>query len=73
MLTTIQIHEDVKKQLLGFRIKTKETYEQVIINLMDIAKKNKAKDKDLLKQGYFEMAKDASLINDEYSATNEDW
>ncbi len=73
MLTTIQIHEDVKNQLLGFKTKPKETYEQVIVNLMDIAKKNKAEDKELLKQGYSEMAKDASSINDEYSSADEDW
>jgi hypothetical protein len=73
MLTTIQIHKDVKNQLHNFRTKTTRTYEQVIVNLIDIAKKNKAKDEELLKQGYSEMAKDASSINDEYFSADEDW
>jgi hypothetical protein len=73
MLTTIQIHENVKRQLLLFRTKPKQTYEQVIIHLMDIAKKNRAKDEELLKQGYSEMAADSISINDEYSSADESW
>ena len=40
MVTTIQLNEDVKKALDSMK-SSKQTYEQVIINLIEIADKNK--------------------------------
>ena len=57
MITTIQLNEDVKKAL--DRIKSnKETYEQVIISLMNIADKYQREQEELLIEGCKEMYQD---------------
>ena len=57
MITTIQLNEDVKRAL--DRIKSsKETYEQVIISLMDIADKYQREQEELLIEGCKEMYQD---------------
>ena len=54
MVTTIQLNENVKSAL--DRLKSnKETYEQVILNLMKIAEKNKREQEELLIEGCKEM------------------
>ena len=79
MITTIQLNEDVKKAL--DRIKSnKETYEQAIINLMDITDKYKREQEKLLIEGYKEMAEESLIIAKEWEGTlmdgldrNEKW
>ena len=79
MITTIQLNEDVKKAL--DRIKSnKETYEQAIINLMNIAEKCKREQEKLLIDGCKEMYSDMSKIAKEWEGTlmegldkNEKW
>jgi len=74
MITTIQLNENVKKAL--DRIKSgKETYEQVIINLMKQVEEQKRKDEALLIEGCREMYKDMIEINKEWEATDAsvDW
>jgi len=79
MVTTIQLNEDVKNAL--DRLKTnKETYEQVILNLMNIAEKCKREQEQLLIEGCKEMYKDMIKINKEWEGTlmdgldkNEKW
>lgn len=74
MVTTIQLNEDVKTAL--DRLKTnKETYEQVILNLMKIAEKCKRDKEQLLIEGYKEMAKESLRISKEWGATDAtlDW
>ena len=79
MITTIQLNEDVKKAL--DRIKSsKETYEQVIISLMEIAEKYKREQEKLLIEGYKEMAEESLRIAKEWEGTlmdgldkNEKW
>ncbi len=67
MITTIQIDEGVKNALN--RLKTgKETYEEVILNLMNIAEKTKREQKQLLIEGCREMAKENLKITKEFEA-----
>lgn len=71
MVTTIQLNEDVKNALE--RMKTnKETYEQVILNLMKIAEKCKREKEQLLIEGCKVMAKDMIEINKEWKAVDSD-
>ena len=65
MVTTIQLNEDVKKALDKLR-SNKETYEQIILNLMKIAEEQKRKQEELLIEGYKEMAEDSLRICKEW-------
>ncbi len=74
MITTIQLNENVKNAL--DRMKTnKETYEQVILNLMKIAERCKREQEQLLIEGYKEMAEESLRITREWEATDAtlDW
>ena len=79
MVTTIQLNEDVKKAL--DRIKSnKETYEDVIVNLMQIAEESKRKQRNLLIEGCKEMAEENLKVAKELEGTlmdgldkNEKW
>lgn len=79
MVTTIQLNENVKSAL--DRLKSnKETYEEVILNLMKIAEKCKREQEQLLIEGCKEMYKDMIEINKEWECTlmdglnkNEKW
>ena len=72
MVTTIQLNENVKNAL--DRMKTnKETYEQVILNLMKIAEKCKREQEQLLIEGYKEMAEESLKINKEFEPIEEDF
>ena len=71
MVTTIQLNEDVKNAL--DRMKTnKETYEQVILNLMKTVEKCKREQEQLLIEGYKVMAKDMIEINKEWEVVDSD-
>ncbi len=61
MVTTIQLNEKTKAKLDKLKSK-KETYEQVIVKLMNEAEKNKRRQKELLIEGYKEMAEDSLKI-----------
>ncbi|MEK6891070.1 MAG: antitoxin VapB family protein [Nanoarchaeota archaeon] len=79
MVTSIQLNEGVKKEL--DRLKTeKETYEDVILNLMKLAEKHKREQEQLLIEGYKEMAEESLRIAKEWEGTlmdgldkNEKW
>ncbi len=79
MVTTIQLNENVKIAL--DRMKTnKETYEQVILNLMKIAEKCKREQEELLIEGCKEMYADMLKVTKEWEGTlmdgldkNEKW
>ena len=79
MVTTIQLNENVKKAL--DRIKSnKETYEDVIVNLMQIAEENRKKQEHLLIEGCKEMAEESLRISKEWEGAlmdgldrNEKW
>ncbi len=69
MATTIQLNEDVKNALDRMK-SNKETYEQVILNLMKIAEKCKREQEQLLIEGYKEMAEESLRITKEWEATD---
>ncbi len=74
MVTTIQLNEPVKREL--DRLKSgKETYEQIILNLIRCAEENKRKQEELLIEGYKEMAEESLKIAKEFEAIEnlEEW
>jgi len=72
MVTTIQLNESVKNALERLK-SSKETYEEVIINLIKTAEKFKREQEQLLVEGYKEMAKESLKINKEFEAIEEDF
>lgn len=79
MVTTIQLNENVKNAL--DRMKTnKETYEEVILNLMKIAEQHKREQEHLLIEGCKEMYNDMLKMTKNWECTlmdgldkNEKW
>ena len=74
MVTSIQLNEDVKNALDKMK-SDKETYEQVILNLMRIAEKCRREQEQLLIEGYKEMAEESLRITKEWESTDAtlDW
>jgi predicted CopG family antitoxin len=67
MITTIQLNEDVKRIL--DKLKTgKETYEEVIVKMMNELEKQKREQEQLLIEGCKEMAKENLKITKEFEA-----
>lgn len=67
MVTTIQLNENVKSELN--RLKTgKETYEEVIIDLIKIVEISKRKQEQLLIEGCKVMAEENLKITKEFEA-----
>ena len=79
MVTSIQLNEEVKKAL--DRLKSnKETYEEVILNLMKVAEKHRLEQEELLIEGCKEMHADMLKTAKEWEGTlmdglneNEKW
>lgn len=72
MITTIQLNENVKNNL--DRMKSgKETYEEVIINLMNLVEKYKREQEQLLIEGCKEMAEENLKITKEFEAIEDDF
>lgn len=74
MVTTIQLNENVKNALDRMK-SNKETYEEVIISLMNIAEKCKREQEELLIEGCKVMAEESLKITKEFEAIEnlEDW
>ncbi|GEM_PF-763635 len=74
MVTTIQLNENVKKALDRMK-SNKETYEEVILNLMKIAEKSKREQEELLIEGCKVMAEESLKITKEFEAIEDfkDW
>jgi len=68
MITTIQIHEDVKNELEKLKESNKETYEEVILSLIKIAEYQRRKQEQLLIEGCKEMAEESLKIAKEFEA-----
>ncbi len=66
-ITTIQIREKVKKQLDKLKV-NKESYEEIIINLMRIVEKQKREQEQLLIEGCKVMAEENLKITKEFEA-----
>lgn len=73
MITTIQIHEKVKKALDKLKDPKNKTYEEVILDLMEKAEIEKRKNKELLIEGCIEMAEDSLKITKEWAYADKDW
>ncbi len=67
MVTTIQINENVKLELDKFK-SNKETYEQIILNLMKIAQECQRRNEELLIEGCKVMAEESLKITKEFEA-----
>jgi len=68
MVTTIQLNENVKRIL--DRLKTgKETYEEVILNMIKTIEEQKKKREELLIEGCKEMAEENLKITKEFEVT----
>ncbi len=79
MITTIQLRGDTKKALLKLKEKN-ETYEEIILNLIKLVEFQKRKHRELLIEGYQEMAEESLKIAKEWEGTlmdgldkNEKW
>ena len=72
MVTTIQLNENVKEALNRFKT-DKETYEQIIVNLMNQAEKRKKNYIELMIEGAKETAEESLKINKEFEAIEEDF
>jgi hypothetical protein len=58
MISTIQLSSKVKETLALYKNSPKESYEEVIMNLIRLAEIQKRKQKELLIEGYKEMAEE---------------
>ena len=79
MVTTIQLNENVKRALDRMK-SNKETYEDLIVNLIKYAEKQKRSQEELLIEGCNEMYDDMLKIAKEWEETlmegldkNEKW
>ena len=72
MVTTIQLSESVKNALDRLK-ERKETYEEVIVHLMQMAEKSKRNKEELMIEGYKEMAEENLKIAKEFEAIEEDF
>lgn len=75
MITTIQLNENVKKALDRMKEKDKETYEKVIVKMMNQIEEQKRKQKELLIEGCKEMAENSLKITKEFEVADAeiDW
>lgn len=73
MITSIQIHEEMKKELDSLKETNKESYEEVISRLIEHVEKQKRQHTRLLAEGYKEMAEESLKITKEWSSTEQGW
>lgn len=80
MITTIQLNEKVKDSLAKLRTSNKQTYEEIIVNLIKLVEIQKRKQKELMIEGCREMAEDSLKTAKEWEGTlmdglnkNEKW
>ena len=80
MITTIQLNEHVKNSLARLRNSKKQTYEDIVVDLIKLAEIQKRKQEKLLIEGCKEMAEESLRIAKEWEGTlmdgldkNEKW
>lgn len=73
MVTTIQLSEEIKAKLGNMKEGRNETYEDVIIRIVKKVEILEKGNKNLLKQGYEEMAAISKKVDKEWSATDRGW
>ena len=79
-ITTIQIRQNVKRELERLKEKPNESYEDVIVKLIDERGKRASEQEKLMIEGYEEMAEESLKIAKEWEGTlmdgldkNEKW
>ena len=72
-ITTIQLNENVKKELDRIKESNNDTYEIVIQKLINFAEQSKRKQRLLLIEGCKEMAGESLKITKEFEAIDEDF
>lgn len=73
MVTTIQLGENVKRELERMKESSSDTYEEVILTLIGIAEEMKRGQKEMLIEGYKEMASESLKITKEFEKIEEDF
>lgn len=75
MVTTIQLNEKVKDRLEQLKESRNQTYEDVILMLMQFVEQQKREQEELLIEGCKEMAEDSLRITKEWENTDRtlDW
>ena len=75
MITTIQLNENVKNSLERMKETGKETYEEVIVKMMNKVDNDKKRIEELLIEGCKEMAEESLKITKEFEAIEDfkDW
>ncbi len=73
MITTIQLHENVKNSLDRLKETSKESYEEIIVKMMYSVEKQRREQKELLIEGYKEMAEESLKIAKEFEKIEEDF
>jgi len=68
MITTIQLNENVKNSLGRMKMRSGESYEDVIVRLMKFVEKQKRTQRELLVEGCKEMAEENLKITREFEA-----
>ncbi|MDA3836179.1 MAG: hypothetical protein PF542_01015 [Nanoarchaeota archaeon] len=73
MISTIQLSHKVKETLATYRKSPRESYEDIIVNLISEIEKKKMADEALLIEGYKEMAEFDLELCKEFEAIEEDF
>ena len=72
MVTTIQLSHDLKETLNRMKKTKKESYEEIIIQLVDTIEKQKRQERQLLVEGCKEMADESLKITKEFETIEGD-
>ena len=72
MVTTIQLNDNVKRELDRMKV-GRQTYEEVILSLMKTVEEQKRKHVELMIEGAKETAKESLKIAKEFEAIEEDF
>jgi predicted CopG family antitoxin len=75
MITTIQLHADVKEALNRMKKTPRESYEDIIVRMMKMINKNKKEHEKLMKEGCIVMAEESKKLAEEWMevSTSADW
>ena len=71
MITTIQLEDTTKNALIKLK-ESQETYEEVILKMIQVIKKQKKEQEELMIEGCKEMAEDMLKINKEWEGVDSD-
>jgi len=69
MITTIQLNENVKRELEKLKERRNESYEDVIVKLLDEKVAKGREQEELIKEGCIEMYDEMKRIDKEWEST----